>query len=214
MQLEADAEAVQDVSHETTAPDPLDVNLDADADVDDDDEDPVVSEYSVYISPEISWNAPAPITIADDDEDAAPPPPPPRNELLLLQFPTRTRMAPYNSEDTPVALRVKPRNGFIELDVPLHQGPNHDARKAKRWGEAMRATGTGAGRGSFGMANGFMSNPAPQRRGENDMEVDGESELQCQTLGGMLSTPTQGSPRHMLGTFRGGKTRFSLGRMR
>ena len=77
--------------------------------------DPVTAEYDVFITPEL------------------------HEQLYLLQFPTREREAPYNEQtkNKPLEMRIKPKAGFVEMDVPIATEFYYNQAKAKAWGDAL-----------------------------------------------------------------------------
>ena len=133
-------------------------------------EDPIEKEYDVYISSLPSFTAPHsgfntqsnPISVEESSASSS---------IYLLQHPTRSRRKPANARNgcCPTATRIKPKSGFLELDVPICPDFNYNRDKASRWGRALKESGGSAGvaggtvgagntsgNGVFGMANGFI----------------------------------------------------------
>lgn len=132
----------------------------SDSDVDD---DPVTAEYDVFITPS-----------------------PDTHQLYVLQYPNRDRDETFKRRQFPNNMRIKPRAGFMELDVPVHFS-NFDKAKGVRWGEALKSAQED-GVTSFGIAGGFAPNmkaakdrqgPAQRQRGERtngDVAMDTDEE--------------------------------------
>ncbi|KAI9836628.1 MAG: hypothetical protein M1819_001262 [Sarea resinae] len=101
----------------------------------DDEDDPVVRTYDVFITPEMS------------------------EQLFVLQYPNRAADSPYCEANhaKPLELRMKPRSGHVELDVPMNIRANYDKIKGIEWGEAVRKVHAERSGGSFGFAGGFGS---------------------------------------------------------
>lgn len=171
-----------------------------------DEDDPVVGEYEVYITPR-----------SDEDLSA----PHSHRNVYLLQFPNRSTMMPYR-EDTPqapLAVRVKPQSGFLEMDVSIPTGVHMDRAKAVRWSQAMRDA-EAEGITEFGMSAGFTSRVVSARTGFGDRsEFERETEvtdlletfddadrqgkvLNKQVLGGQILKNASGRPFYMIGAFR------------
>jgi DNA-directed RNA polymerase-3 subunit RPC5 len=180
------------------------------ADVEDD--DPVVSEYDVYITPEMEQ----------------------QQQLYVLQYLNRPPDQPFTKAtgSQPAELRVKKDSGFIEVEVPINIHQNYNRPAGVRWGEAMRKT-KGFGQKAFGIASGFERTMprATNRPGASDgapaapiaTEDDDNFEeyitrfedanekghvLNAQTYGGQIQHDDGRGPSYMLGTFR--ESRFRM----
>lgn len=144
-------------------------------------------------------------------------------ELYLLQYPNRAREEPYNaaSHNAPMNIRMKPKAGFIEVEVPLNVKNHFDKYKGIKFGEALRKAKED-GQSSFGVAAGFDKMPAPPRVAGGTAQIDDFSDhafdhllqkfedandkghvMNKQTLGGQVSKREPGDPMYMLGAFRG-----------
>ncbi|GAM85061.1 hypothetical protein ANO11243_030640 [Dothideomycetidae sp. 11243] len=157
-------------------------------------DDPVVSEYDIYITPSLD------------------------SDVYVLQFPIRHRKDPYDRQHgaIPSELRLKPRSGFVEVDVDLDSGINFNKHAGLQWGEAMRRA-KNSGLSTFGAAAGFGPGTikAEGRRRVDEYaepEVDrfeeaaaGDRVYQKQTVGGHIMRPAEdgSGPQYMLGTFKG-----------
>jgi DNA-directed RNA polymerase-3 subunit RPC5 len=159
----------------------------------DEDEDPVIAEYDVYMTPEQP------------------------EQSFLIQYPNRDRSKPYGpAGDRPIGMRIKPKSGFLEVDVDTNVNANFDKQKGVKWGEALREA-TDSGTTSFGMAAGFGKSARSDHLGlsrrptgdvrqlvERFHQSNEEGRvLNKQTLGGQIIEPGKGKPNYMLGAFRG-----------
>ncbi|KAK3112168.1 hypothetical protein LTR53_011826 [Teratosphaeriaceae sp. CCFEE 6253] len=88
-------------------------------------------------------------------------------QILLLQYPNRVRGRPYNDRHgaCPADVRLKPRTGFLEVDVGLNTTFNFNKYKGLQWGDAL-ATSRNVHNSSatYGPAAGF-SGAKPGMRG-------------------------------------------------
>ncbi|KAK2736399.1 hypothetical protein FQN57_000776 [Myotisia sp. PD_48] len=147
---------------------------------------------------------------------------------LLVQFPDRQFDQPYNesSQQKPLELRLKPKTGLIELDVPINTQFNYDESKGLRYGNAMRKSNIIQAGGTHGMAGGFNSGggtgAGKVKSDVGDMDdgmglyMDLEDEerkmgvtMTKQTLGGRIKKPIDGDPVYMLGSFRDNELHLS-----
>jgi DNA-directed RNA polymerase-3 subunit RPC5 len=168
-------------------------------------DDPVVAEYNIFITPQM------------------------QEQLYLLQYPTRERKQPYTAANAalPNELRIKPKIGFVEVDIGVTTAANFDKIKGLQWGQALKHAKDSKAKG-FGLSSGFgkgneegnmkvlVSGDGEGRRRKDDGDVDDmlrEFEtkkerggvLVKQTLGGQIKRPEEGKPFYMCGTFRGSK---------
>lgn len=168
-----------------------------------DDEDPVVAEYDVFITPEMS------------------------EQLYVLQYLNRPPDEPFTKTcgSEPSQLRLKEQSGFIEVDVPIDVRQCYNRPMGVRWGEAMRRTKQ-FGQKAYGMASGFERTmprlarpgapadgaPAPTAAEDDDniedyvIHFEDANEkghvLNTQTFGGQILKEDGKGPHYMLGTFR------------
>ena len=176
----------------------------------DSDSDPIVAEYDIFITPQL----------------------PNGSQLYWAQYPHRDRGKPYAGTEEPSEVRIKPRSGFLEMDVPVNISTCYDRVRAVDWGEALRETRE-HGISSFGIAAGFGRHqhrqivPAPagtvpqapkEDRGSvrekhedrvdrhvrhfNEANETGHV-MNKQTLGGQIIRHEDGSPVYMAAAFRG-----------
>jgi len=187
------------------SPKSADDNDNDDLSDDSDPDDRTVASWDVFMTPEI------------------------QEKLLLLQYPERSRTQPYNdaNHQKPLELRIKPKTGMVEVDVPVNIHANYDREKGVQWGEAVRKSRVLKGGGSYGLAGGLGIGANPKKDDEEDEDEAISQEvllanfedannkghvLNKQTLGGQIVEPKDGDPIYMLGTFVGSKcsTYFSL----
>lgn len=174
---------------------------------DSDPDDPTVASWDVFMTPEI------------------------QEKLLLLQYPERSRTQPYNdaNHQKPLELRIKPKTGMVEVDVPVNIHANYDKEKGVQWGESMRKSRVLKEGGSYGLAGGLGIGATTKKE---DDEADDDSipqeallanfedannkghVLNKQTLGGQIIEPKDGDPIYMLGSFVGSKFGFLPGSSR
>ncbi|KAF2754569.1 hypothetical protein EJ05DRAFT_514031 [Pseudovirgaria hyperparasitica] len=160
------------------------------------DDDPVIAEYDVFITKEIS------------------------EQLYLLQYPNRHKDLPYNANnDTePLEMRIKQKAGFVEVDVPIELSSKFDKTKGVRWGEALKQA-KDEGQSTFGATAGFDRMPIPRGLARTTTSADPEGDIERMverfpeanragrvynkhTLGGQILKEQEGKPMYMLGAFR------------
>ncbi|KAH9881949.1 hypothetical protein J1614_001120 [Plenodomus biglobosus] len=167
------------------------------------DDDPVVAEYDVYITPEVT-----------------------EQQLYVFQYINRPPNQPLSqtADTKPSKLRIKKDSGFVEVDVPININTHYNRLTGVRWGEALRKT-KGFGQQAYGIASGFertmprASNrpgadgapPPPATVDEDNLEEyvthfeDANEKghvLNTQTYGGQIIQDNGKGPSYMLGTFR------------
>jgi DNA-directed RNA polymerase-3 subunit RPC5 len=142
--------------------------------------------------------------------------------IMILQFPNRDRKQPYNlaSGQKPLELRIKPRSGLVELDIPMVIDRHYDRAKGVRYGQAMRKSRVLRQGASYGLAGGFGVNGASRStrddlRGtfdelpdeilhENFDEANNRGYIMNKiTLGGRIVKPENGKPNYCIGVFKG-----------
>lgn len=145
--------------------------------------------------------------------------------IILFQFPNRGRNQPYNdaNHQKPLELRIKPKCGLVEMDIPINVHANFDKEKGILYGEAMRKSQILQEGGSYGPAGGLgvggSSRPA---RGDNNTAGNDEYSVEALlenfedannkghvmnkiTLAGQIVPFKVGDPIYFIGAFRGGK---------
>ncbi|CAJ2512394.1 Uu.00g054090.m01.CDS01 [Anthostomella pinea] len=161
------------------------------------DPDPIVASYNVYTNPTLPTN----------------------RKLLILQHPNKANGG-TNSYAQLREVRIKPRSGMLEVDVPIsHAHADYDRDKGQRWGGALAKSAAAKSGGTQGLAGGFgvgvpASRGGSRRRGGDDYErqidmldwaeaVRQDTVLRTQTLGGQLPRETGVDCRWMVGVFKG-----------
>lgn len=168
-------------------------------------DDPVIAEYDVFLTPAL------------------------KEQILLLQYPNRPRNRPYNNQfgAKPHDMRIKPRSGFMEVDVKLNTSHNFNKYNGLKWGDATAASKQlHNASGTYGPAAGLA--PPRQRNSRRDgplkdnaqRDLDLETSLQSfqeaesehkvhnyQTLGGQIiyhkDELALGKPHYFVGAFQG-----------
>jgi DNA-directed RNA polymerase len=143
----------------------------------------------------------------------------------VFQFPDRDRDpeigGPYNegAGQKPAVLRMKPKTGLVEIDVPINTSPGYyDTSKGIKYGESLKESRVLKGGGAFGLAGGFNPNATSRVKmegGSAETTEDVKSSkiqtiLRTQTLAGRIKDAHEGDPMYMLGAFRGSMCRNSL----
>jgi DNA-directed RNA polymerase-3 subunit RPC5 len=122
-------------------------------------------------------------------------------------------------------MRIKPKTGFMEIDISTTVHANFDKTKGLIWGEALKSA-KDHGAAGFGLASGFGKGSRStelyaaerahisRRREEESAQAplsrfkeaneDGRV-LNKQTLGGQIIKPEPGKPIYMLGAFKGSR---------
>lgn len=140
-------------------------------------------------------------------------------ERFVFQYPDREldpeKGGPYDERhgQKPLSLRLKPKTGLVEIEVPINTTPGHyDVNKGLKYGEAMKQSRILKEGGSFGLAGGFNSHGASRVKMEGDDAAMQEMKnskaqtiLRTKTLAGRIKEPEDGEPVYMLGAFRGSK---------
>lgn len=133
---------------------------------------------------------------------------------------------PYEERTTPkpTSLRLKPKTGLIEVEVPIPTSSgSYDVNKGLKYGEAINQSRVLKEGGAFGLAGGFNSQSGAgsatgsrvklENGGDVEMKDVKSSKTQTiirtQTLSGRIKEPEDGEPVYMLGAFRGCMFSFS-----
>jgi DNA-directed RNA polymerase III subunit RPC5 len=164
------------------------------------DPDPIVASYPIFLNPSLPSN----------------------RKLYVLQhtnFPDDNRQ-----RAAPVELRLKPRSGMLELDIPLDHSVTYDREKGQRWGRVLASSMAAKHGGSHGLAGGFGVGAPVGKKSRGEGEVDEMAYnldwneavrqglvLNVQTLGGVC--PDTNDFQWMAGVFQGSKSPLSLHRI-
>lgn len=156
------------------------------------DDDPVVASYDVLLT----------------DSDIS---------RYVFQYVDREHDRPYNDQENqrPIQLRLKPRTGLIEVEVPIITRENYDVNKGMRYGDAVKKSRSARDGGAYGMAGGFTAGSGTAAAGgrvkmesngdveilDNKRAVDSASLMRVQSLGGRIKPSEEGDPVYMLATF-------------
>lgn len=145
--------------------------------------------------------------------------------IILFQFPNRGPGQPYNeaNHQKPLELRIKPKCGLIEMDIPINVHANFDKERGILYGEAIRKSQVLQEGGAYGPAGGLgvggSSRPvkgdnqtsgndeySPEALLENFEDANNKGHVMNKiTLAGQIVPFKVGDPRYFIGTFRGGK---------
>nr|OQO29404.1 hypothetical protein B0A51_02222 [Rachicladosporium sp. CCFEE 5018] len=174
-------------------------------------DDPITASYDVYLTPSQ------------------------QEQLYLLQYLNRSRDRPYSQHygARPTDLRIKPKSGYLELEVSLSTEFNFNKYQGLKWGDALQtartiqnegatygpAAGLGAPRRGLG-SRGPLKDKADRelqisnaltefKRAEEDGKV-----MHKQTLGGQImrhedAAAGQALPVYYLGAFQGDQLHLS-----
>ena len=143
--------------------------------------------------------------------------------VLLLKYPTRQPDELYCDAfgNKPLHLRIKPKCGLVEVDVPIDVHHHFDREKGLQFGAALRnRTVTGVSSSIHGISTG--PNPTITRNEDDDpLMLDSASfepmlkafdsanrdghVMNRITLGGRIEPFKDGDPIYMLATFEDGK---------
>ncbi|KAL9101987.1 MAG: hypothetical protein Q9163_002816 [Psora crenata] len=141
--------------------------------------------------------------------------------VLLLQYPNRLPSETYCDAAglKPVEVRVKPKSGIIEVDIPLSTEMHFDREKGVDFGSALRKSECLRRGGSFGLPGGLSIGPNKAIRNDEDTVPDNppreilledfdESNknglvMNKITLGGRVVPFKDGDPMYMIATFSG-----------
>ena len=149
---------------------------------------------------------------------------PTKMRTMLVQYPNRELGQEYREANgqKPLELRIKPKCGVVEVDIPLNIHVNFDKAKGIEYGEAMRASRHLQQGGSYGLAGGLGVGPklsakdirrAPMPEGpskeklfENFEDANNKGHVMNKvTLGGRIVPFKDGNPIYVYVTFKGGK---------
>lgn len=164
-------------------------------------EDPVIAEYDVFLTPPIE------------------------EHVYLLQYPNRPRNRPYSSKlgASPEELRIKPKAGYLEMDIGLNTEHNFNKYMGLKWGDATRVSKeVQNSTGTYGPASGLISGKRrvdAKSMKEADRELGFDNDLRAfqeaakdkkvhhkQTLGGQIikhdGEAELGKPSYFVGAFK------------
>ena len=143
---------------------------------------------------------------------------------MLMQYPNRKVGQEYRaaSGNKPLEIRIKPKCGLVEVDIPVDIRTNYDKEKGVQYGEAMRTSGLLQDGGSYSLGGGL--GVGPKTRLKNDRQVsppEGPSHekllenfddannkghvMNKITLGGHIHPFKNGDPMYLAATFKEGE---------
>ena len=153
----------------------------------------------------------------------------PKMRSILIQYPTRGPDQQYCDAhgNKPIELRMKPKAGIVEIDIPLDvHHKTYDRKKGVMYGRAMRNSRTLQEGGSYGLAGGFgigdksskedrrppqSEGPSVEKLLENFDDANNKGYVMNKiTLSGRIVPFVEGDPIYMVATFRGGTSHPAL----
>ena len=149
----------------------------------------------------------------------------PKKHIMILSYPNRDRNQPYNNAtgQKPLELRIKPKSGLVEVDIPIRTDKNYDHVRGVEYGQALKKKKAQAEDRAFGEAGGFGINAQTQNTSDEgqaaaaeatEEDPGGTSEAADEerpvmdkiTLGGKILRHKNGQPMYCIGVFKGGKS--------
>ena len=149
----------------------------------------------------------------------------PEKRLMLLQYQNREAGQPYSDKIglKPLELRIKPKCGLVEVDIPMVLHSNFNKEKGIQYGQAMQNSRVLQEGGSYGLAGGFrtglsaarlrLSNedhnrtseePSHETLLENFEDANNKGHVMNRlTLEGRIFPWKDGYPIYYLGVFKG-----------
>ena len=143
---------------------------------------------------------------------------------MLMQYPNRRIGQEYRaaSGTKPLQIRIKPKCGLVEVDIPVNVHENYDKGKGVDYGEAMRKSRLLQEGSSFGLGGGLGIGPRPALKAdqraplpegpssekllENFEDANNKGHVMNKiTLGGQIHPFKNGDPIYMAATFKEGK---------
>ena len=147
-----------------------------------------------------------------------------KKRTLLIQYPNREVGAEYRGANgqKPLELRMKPKTGVVEIDIPMEIRVNYDKEKGIEYGEAMRDSRVMQQGGSYGLSGGLCvglkssmndarrapmpEGPSKEKLLDNFEDANNKGHVMNKiTLGGRVVPFQDGDPIYMYATFKGGE---------
>lgn len=152
----------------------------------------------------------------------------PDTRALLLRFPNRKPDQPYNARtgQKPLEIRIKPKYGHIEVDVPILVDQHWDVEKAINYQHAIQKSPVLQQGRSYGLAGGLgagtqtatkkpstdpstAAGPSMERLLADPADANNKGHVMNKiTLAGRIYPYDDTQPRYLAGVFRGGKNLF------
>ena len=149
---------------------------------------------------------------------------PSTKRTLLIQYPNREPGLEYRTArgQRPLEMRVKPKTGMVEIDIPLNIHASFDSVKGLEYADAMRRSRSLQKGGSYGLAGGMGVGargldriplnpalpevPSQEQLLENLDHADSLGLVMNKiTLGGRIVPFKDGDPIYMTATFKEGQ---------
>lgn len=147
-----------------------------------------------------------------------------KRRMLLLQYPNRDQNQIYSkeTEQKPFELRIKPKCGVVEIDIPLYTAEKYfDREKGLDFGSVLRKSQVLQYGGGYGLAGGLGIGPNKSTKSSGENSSDGPPRQRLLenfqdssnkgyvmnkiTLGGRIIPFGEGDPIFMIATFDGSK---------
>ena len=148
---------------------------------------------------------------------------------MLIQYPNRVVGQEYraSSDNKPLEIRIKPKCGLVEVDIPVNIHSNYDKEKGIEYGEALRKSLLLQEGGSYGLGGGLGVGPKPTSKGdrrapppegpsqekllENFDDANNKGHVMNKiTLGGQIYPFKNGDPIYMAAAFKEGENMRSV----
>ena len=142
---------------------------------------------------------------------------------LLLQFPFREDGEEYRAAygNKPLELRIKPKNGIVELDIPMNTNLHYNKEEGLKYGQALRNSGLLQKGGSYGVPGGMRIDsekskddrqsvlpeaPPKAKLLQNFDDANNKGHVMNKmTLGGEIIPFSENGPMYMSAAFNGGE---------
>ena len=143
---------------------------------------------------------------------------------MLMQYPNRKVGQEYSaaSSTKPLEIRIKPKCGIVEVDIPVEVHANYDRQKGIQYGEAMRKSRLLQDGGSYGLGGGLgigarptlkndrhappPDGPSHEKLLENFGDANNKGHVMNKiTLGGHIHPFKNGDPIYVAATFKEGE---------
>lgn len=143
---------------------------------------------------------------------------------MLIQYPNRDIAQEYRvaSGNKPSEIRIKPKCGLVEVDIPVDTHVNYNKEKGVEYGEAMRKNRMLQEGGSYSLGGGLGLGSRPTLRGDrqapppegpsheklldNFDDANNKGHVMNKiTLGGQIYPFKNGDPIYMAATFKEGE---------
>ena len=144
---------------------------------------------------------------------------------MLMQYPNRRVGQEYRgaTRNKPLEIRIKPKCGLVEVDIPVDIHANFDKEKGVEYGEAMRKSRFLHEGGSYSLGGGLGIGPRPtasksdrqvpppegpshEKLLENFDDANNKGHVMNKiTLGGQIYPFKNGDPIYMAATFKEGE---------